>query len=55
MNPYYGESFRGPQFDDLMGAQQLYGFAPLVPEPATWTLLTVAAAFLVIRRKRRSA
>ena len=53
MNPYYGESFRGPQFDDMMGAQQLYGFSSLVSEPAAWMLLIVVGAFFLSRGARR--
>ena len=55
MNPYYGESFRGPKFDDMLGAQELYGFSSFTPEPAAWALLVVVGLFFLNRRRRRRA
>lgn len=52
MNPFYTETFGGPQADDIAGAQFLYGPArAVVPEPATVSLLLVGAVILGCRRR----
>lgn len=55
MNPVYTEDFRGPQADDIAGAQQLYGPVPstAVPEPSSFALLGMGAFGLTIGAARR--
>ena len=51
----YTEAFVGPQMDDILGVQSLYG-PPLVqtPEPSSWVLAVLGAAFtLGLGRRRR--
>lgn len=51
MNPYYTETFQGPQADDIAGMQYIYGVA-VVPEPSTWALFGLGIAALALSRKR---
>jgi predicted Zn-dependent protease len=54
MNPFYAFSATGPQADDILGAQAIYG-APVaaVPEPATGMLLLLGMGLLVGMRRKR--
>ena len=60
MNPFITEDFRGPQADDIAGAQEIYG-APAtapVPLPAALPLMAGALALLGglgLRRRRAAA
>lgn len=51
MNPFYTESFQGPQADDIAGMQYIYG---PVPEPSTWALFALGVAALSLSRRRRT-
>jgi len=58
MEPYYSEAFRGPQADDIAGAQYLYGSIdpgtnPTVPEPGTIVLLGLGLGLLGIIKRRK--
>jgi hypothetical protein len=53
MNPFYTEAFSGPQTDDILGAQFIYGAAvPSVPEPSTVLLLALGLIGLVLWHRR---
>jgi hypothetical protein len=54
MNPFYTESFLGPQADDIAGMRFIYGLpvTTSVPEPGTLALLGVALAGLSLRSRR---
>jgi hypothetical protein len=52
MNPFYTETFSGPQADDIAGMQFLYGAAVNeVPEPGTYFLIGSGLALLAWRRR----
>lgn len=51
MNPFYTESFQGPQADDIAGMQYIYG-PSVVPEPSTWALFGLGLAALAFGRRR---
>jgi len=53
MNPFYTQSFSGPQADDIAGAQLLYGPAS-APEPSTVLLLGIGLVGLIAVRRRRA-
>jgi len=55
LNPYYSESFTGPQADDIAGMQYLYGAAEVTetPLPATF-LLMIIGLFGLYRIKNTS-
>jgi hypothetical protein len=58
LNPYYSESFSGPQADDIAGIQYLYGPPAAnnqVPEPASVLLFIVGLLSLGVVRKQRRA
>lgn len=50
MNPFYAETFSGPQADDIAGAQFLYGAA--IPEPMTLVLVGLGLAAVGVARRR---
>lgn len=50
MYPIYRESFRGPQADDIAGAQFLYGPRAPIPEPSTVALFCLGLAGVALQR-----
>jgi|GEM_PF-1828605 hypothetical protein len=60
MNPSYTEAFSGLQADDILGAQFIYGIAPVsfsivvLPEPDTFVLLTTGLIGFAAGRKKRT-
>lgn len=55
MNPFYSESFSGPQADDIAGMQFIYGPAVSdVPEPTTILLFGAGLLGLVTLKRKRS-
>jgi hypothetical protein len=55
MNPFYTETFSGPQADDIAGAQFIYGQPQEAPEPATLLLMGLGLAAVAARRARGRA
>ncbi len=56
MNPFYTESFSGPQADDIAGAQFIYGVPVEVPEASTWAAgFGLAVGCLGLWRNRRQS
>lgn len=54
MNPFYTEAFSGPQADDILGAQFIYGAPIEVPEASTWAAgLALFFGGLGVWRNRR--
>ena len=60
MNSSYTEAFSGLQADDILGAQFIYGMAPVpfpivvLPEPDTLVLLTTGLIGLAASRRKRT-
>lgn len=53
LEPFYSESFSGPQADDIAGAQAIYGAPQYVFEPDTTLLMMLSFAMLAISLKRK--
>jgi Matrixin len=54
MNPFYTESFSGPQADDIAGAQFIYG-VNVVPEPSGYALAFAGLGLAWVATKRKKA
>ena len=52
MNAFYSEAFSGPQADDIAGIQFIYGLPVPIPEPASWAMLGLGLAAVMVRRRR---
>lgn len=56
MNEFYTEAFSGPQADDILGAQFIYGAPIEVPEASTWAAgLSLVFGGLGVWRTRRQS
>ncbi len=51
MNPFYTEAIIGPQTDDILGAQAIYGVLSPIPEPSMFVMLGLGLGMLWIRRR----
>ena len=52
MNPFYTESFTGPQADDIAGMRFIYGRTAEVPEPQTILLFVLGVGLLLFSNKK---
>ena len=51
MNPFYTENILGPQTDDILGAQFIYGVMPAVPEPSVFFMLSLGLGMIWLRKR----